>query len=60
LLQGGFFTSYSGLQTKNADSSRHHTIGIQPDVLVLPTLESIRQGQDLILYKAFKLALDTK
>lgn len=56
VMQGGFSISYSGLYVLNADGSRHHAIGIQPDVLVAPTIESVRKGQDLILDTALKLA----
>lgn len=59
-LQSGFSVSYSGMLVKNADGSRHHAIGIQPDVLVTPTLESVRQGQDLILETALQLAKSGK
>jgi C-terminal processing protease CtpA/Prc len=59
-LQSGFSVSYSGMLVKNADGSRHHAIGIQPDVLVTPTLESVRQGQDLILETALELAKSGK
>jgi C-terminal processing protease CtpA/Prc len=59
-LQSGFSVSYSGMLVKNADGSRHHAIGIQPDVLVTPTLASVRQGQDLILETALQLAKSGK
>jgi C-terminal processing protease CtpA/Prc len=59
-LQGGFSISYSGLYTLNADGSRHHAIGIRPDVLVIPTLESVRNEQDLPLEIALKLAQETR
>lgn len=59
-LQSGFSVSYSGMLVKNADGSRHHAIGIQPDVLVTHTLESVRQGQDLILETALQLAKGSK
>jgi len=59
-LQGGFSIGYSGQVVKNADGSRHHAIGIRPDVLVEPTLESVRNGQDLTLETALKLAKESK
>jgi len=59
-LSGGFSISYSGLYVLNADGSRHHAIGIQPDVLVEPTLESVRKGQDLTLETALRLAKESK
>jgi C-terminal processing protease CtpA/Prc len=59
-LQSGFSVSYSGMLVKNADGSRHHALGIQPDVLVTPTLASVRQGQDLILETALQLAKSGK
>jgi C-terminal processing protease CtpA/Prc len=55
-LPSGFTITYSGTRATNADGSRHHALGTQPDVLVKPTLESIRQGQDLILETALRLA----
>jgi len=59
-LQGGLSIGYSGQIAKNADGSRHHAIGILPDVLVEPTLESVRNGQDLILETALRLAKEGK
>ena len=59
-LQGGLSIGYSGDRVLNADGSRHHTIGIRPDVLVEPTLESVRKGQDLILETALRLAKEGK
>jgi hypothetical protein len=55
-LPNGFTITYSGTRATNADGSRHHALGTQPDVLVKPTLKSIRQGQDLILETALRLA----
>ena len=55
-LQGGYTIGYSSERVLNADGSRHHTIGIQPDVLVTPTLQSVRRGEDIILTTALKLA----
>jgi len=60
VLPGGCTISYSGMRVKNADGSRHHAIGIQPDVLVTPTLESVRKQQDLTLETALRLASDEK
>jgi C-terminal processing protease CtpA/Prc len=59
-LQGGLSIGYSGDRVLNADGSRHHTIGIRPDVLVEPTLESVRKGQDLTLETALRLAKEGK
>jgi C-terminal processing protease CtpA/Prc len=59
-LQGGLSIGYSGERVLNADGSRHHAIGIVPDVLVTPTLESVRLGQDDILDAALKLAQSSK
>jgi C-terminal processing protease CtpA/Prc len=59
-LQGGLAISYSGLYVQNVDGSRHHAIGIKPDVLVTPTLDAIRNGQDLTLETALNLAKASK
>jgi C-terminal processing protease CtpA/Prc len=59
-LQGGLSIGYSGERVLNADGSRHHAVGIVPDVLVTPTLESVRLGQDDILDAALKLAQSSK
>ncbi len=59
-LQGGLSIGYSGQRVLNADGSRHHAIGIQPDILVEPTLESVRKGQDLILETALRLAKEVR
>jgi hypothetical protein len=59
-LQGGLSIGYSGGRVLNADGSRHHAVGIVPDVLVTPTIESVRLGQDAILDAALKLAQSSK
>jgi len=55
-LIGAASITFSGLVVKNQDGSKHHTIGILPDVLVTPTLEDIKNRKDTILETALKLA----
>jgi C-terminal processing protease CtpA/Prc len=55
-LPGGYYLIFTGMQVRNHDGSRHHLIGIQPDVLVEPTIEGIRNGRDEVLDKAVGLA----
>lgn len=55
-LPGGYYVTWSGLLVKNHDGSKHHLIGIVPDVRVDPTIKGIREGRDEFLEKALELA----
>ncbi|MFT3932050.1 MAG: S41 family peptidase [Chitinophagaceae bacterium] len=55
-LPGGFHVLFTGMLVKNHDGSKHHLKGIQPDVLVEPTIKGIAEGRDEMLEKALQLA----
>lgn len=46
---------FSGLGIYYPNGDETQRIGIQPDIVVRPTVESIRNNQDLLLLKAFEL-----
>nr|WP_314492654.1 S41 family peptidase [uncultured Chryseobacterium sp.] len=46
---------FSGLGIYYPDGGETQRIGIRPDVIVRPTVESIRNQQDMLLLKAFEL-----
>jgi len=46
---------FSGLGIYYPDGGETQRIGIKPDVIVRPTIESIRNKEDLLLLKAFEL-----
>lgn len=54
-LPGGYKISWTGLLVKNHDGSRHHLIGIVPDVVAKRTVEGVRNGKDEVLDKALAL-----
>lgn len=46
---------FSGLGIYYPNGDETQRIGIQPDIVVRPTVESIRNSQDLLLLKAFEI-----
>lgn len=52
---GGFTIPWTGMKVLKHDYSQHHSIGIQPTVLVKPTLKGIREGRDEVLDKAVEI-----
>ncbi|WP_175470686.1 S41 family peptidase [Pedobacter hartonius] len=55
-LPGKYTISYTGMMTKNADGSKHHLKGIIPDIILTPTIDGIKNGQDEPLNLAIKIA----
>ncbi|MCX2584394.1 S41 family peptidase [Pedobacter sp. MR22-3] len=55
-LPGKYTIAYTGMITKNADGSKHHLKGIIPDIILTPTIDGIRNGQDESLNLAIKIA----
>lgn len=51
---------FSGLGIYYPNGDETQRIGIQPDIVVRPTVESIRNNQDLLLLKAFELIDEKK
>ncbi len=54
-LPGGYNVSWTGMLVKNHDGSRHHVIGIVPDIPVNRTIKGIAEGRDEFLEKAISL-----
>ena len=54
-LTDGNDLMFSGLGIYYPDGSETQRIGIKPDIIVRPTVQSIRTKQDLLLLKAFEL-----
>ncbi|KSB91009.1 hypothetical protein AS593_12730 [Caulobacter vibrioides] len=54
-LPGGYRISWTGMKVTKADGGRHHGVGVQPTVLVRPTLAGVRAGRDEQLEAALDL-----
>ncbi|MEL6988557.1 MAG: S41 family peptidase, partial [Bacteroidota bacterium] len=52
---GGFRFSWTGMKVLKQDKSQHHLIGIQPTILMYPTIEGLAKGKDELLEKALEL-----
>jgi C-terminal processing protease CtpA/Prc len=55
LLPGGLRTMISGIGIYYPDGKETQRVGIVPDIVVLPTIEGIKQGKDELLEKAIEL-----
>lgn len=55
-LPGDYRIHYSGMFVQNPDGSAHHLRGVMPDVLVKPTLRSIKNSQDEVFDRAIAIA----
>jgi peptidase S41-like protein len=52
-VPGGFTIAFTGMRVTRHDGvSPHHLAGIQPDILLAPTIAAIRAGRDELLEKA--------
>lgn len=49
---GGYDIYWTGMRVQKHDSSQHHLVGIQPDVVAERTIEGVRNGRDEVLEKA--------
>lgn len=54
VLPGGIMVNFTGLEVRHADGRQLQRVGIQPDVLVRPTIAGIRQGHDEVLERAIQ------
>ncbi|GAB3016721.1 hypothetical protein GCM10027051_21560 [Niabella terrae] len=54
-LPGGYRISWTGMLVKNHDGSRHHLIGILPDLPLERTIDGVREGRDEFYEKALEL-----
>lgn len=53
-IPGGMFLSFSGQGVWHVDNSPLQRVGLQPHVLVRPTIKGIRAGKDEVLDKAIE------
>ena len=53
-LPGGITTTFTGQAVRHPDGTQLQRRGLQPDVEVRPTIESIRRGEDVVLQKAIE------
>lgn len=51
-LPGGLRMSFTGMDVRHADGKQLQKVGIQPDVVVRPTLAGLRAGKDEVLDRA--------
>ncbi|WP_108788631.1 S41 family peptidase [Erythrobacter sp. Alg231-14] len=56
-LPGGYRLRYTGMLVVNRDGTRHHIDGVQPDVLIAPTREGVRQGRDEVFEAGLAIVL---
>lgn len=54
VLPGGVMANFTGHDVRHADGRQLQRVGLQPDVLVRPTLAGIRAGKDEVLERAIR------
>jgi C-terminal processing protease CtpA/Prc len=54
-LVGGMYASFTGHDVRHADGRQLQRRGLQPDVVVRPTLAGVRAGRDEVLERAMAL-----
>jgi len=54
VLPGGLAVSFSGHDVRHADGRQLQRIGLQPDILIRPTLAGVRAGRDEVLERALE------
>ncbi|AHJ95509.1 hypothetical protein Hsw_PA0176 (plasmid) [Hymenobacter swuensis DY53] len=59
-IPGGIRLSFSGHDVRHADGRQLQQTGLQPTVLVRPTIRGIRRGQDEVLARALRYASTRK
>ena len=52
VLPGGLAASFSGHDVRHADGRQLQRVGLQPDIVVRPTLAGVRAGRDEVLERA--------
>jgi hypothetical protein len=55
-LPSGESVTWTGMKVLKHDGSRHHGVGIQPDIRVAPTVAGIRAGRDEVLERGIQAA----
>lgn len=59
-LPASYTIRWTGMKVLKHDGSRHHGVGIIPDVYVEKTIKGIREGRDEFLEKALQIIKDEK
>jgi hypothetical protein len=54
-LPGGYRVVWTGLRVQKSDGSRHHGVGIVPQIVVAPTLQGVRAGRDEVLERGVEV-----
>lgn len=54
-LPGGLYARFTGHDVRHADGRQLQRVGLQPDVVVRPTLAGIRAGRDEVLERALEI-----
>ncbi len=54
ILPGGITVTFSGQDVRHGNSGKLQRLGLQPNVLVAPTVTGIRHGRDEVLEKAIE------
>lgn len=54
VLPGGLTASFSGHDVRHADGRQLQRLGLQPDIVVRPTLAGVRAGRDEVLERAIQ------
>jgi len=54
-LPGGYRAVFTGMKVLKHDGTRHHGVGIAPDIKVSPTRAGVREGRDEQLEAAMKV-----
>jgi C-terminal processing protease CtpA/Prc len=57
-LVAGMYATFTGHDVRHADGRQLQRVGLQPDVVVRPTLAGIRAGRDEVLERALALLRD--
>ena len=56
MVPGGFTIAFTGMRVTRHDGvSQHHLVGIQPDIVLVPTIAAIRAGRYELLDRAIDL-----
>ena len=59
-LPGRYRITFTGMLVKNGDGSKHHLLGIQPDIRASRTLDSYKRKSDNVLKLAIELTKEKK
>ena len=54
-LVGGMYATFTGHDVRHADGRQLQRVGLQPDVVVRPTIAGLRAGRDEVLERAIAL-----